>query len=310
MATRQTVIEVENLVVEYGNGAAAFRAVDGMSFSVGEGECVGFIGANGAGKSTTIKSLMGFLFPTSGNLRVFGASAGDVRSRRRIGYLPEVALYYPFMKAGELLQLYGGLQGLRARDLRTRIPEVLEKVGLAGREKQLLKNFSKGMQQRLGIAQALVAKPELLVFDELCSGLDPLGRHDLRQVLLDLKREGQTVFFSSHELSEVESLCDRVLIVHQGHIVRSARIDDFMQPLNRYHITFQVNGMGLPPSVEALHPAQRGETYEVVLTDVDTYTRALSDLASHRCRLLHTASQSRSLEDYFIDLVRTPEEAA
>lgn len=303
------VIEVENLVVEYGKGDTAFRAVNDMSFSVDQGECVGFIGANGAGKSTTIKSLMGFLFPRSGSLRVFGTPAGDARSRLRTGYLPEVALYYPFMKARELLELYGGLQGVSSRDLRTRIPAVLEQVGLAGRERQLLKSFSKGMQQRLGIAQALIAEPELLIFDELCSGLDPLGRHDLRQVLLNLKAAGKTVFFSSHELSEVESLCDRVLIVHQGRIVRSAAIDAFMEPLNSYRITFQTNGSGLPSSIEALAPEQRGETYEVTVTDVDTYTRALSDLASHRCRLLHTASQARSLEDYFIELVRETMEA-
>ena len=304
MTTRRQVIEVENLVVEYGKGASAFRAVDGMSFSVSEGECVGFIGANGAGKSTTIKSLMGFLFPTAGRLRVFGVSAGDVRGRRRTGYLPEVALYYPFMKAGELLELYGGLQGLSARDLRTRIPEVLDKVGLAGRAKQLLKSFSKGMQQRLGIAQALIADPELLIFDELCSGLDPLGRRDLRDLLVELKKAGRTVFFSSHELSEVESLCDRVLMVHQGRIVRSAAVEEMLQPLNRYVITFQTNGAGVPASIEALPVARRGETYEVTVTDVDTYTRTLSDLASHRCRLIRTASETRSLEDYFIELVR------
>jgi len=155
--------------------------------------------------------------------------AGTAASRQRIGYLPEVALYYPFMKATALLELYGGLSGLDKHTLRERIPPLLEKVGLGGREKQLLRTFSKGMQQRLGIAQSLISKPELLIFDELSSGLDPIGRHDLREVLLELKRDKRTIFFSSHELSEVESLCDRVIILHKGRLVRSAQMDDMME---------------------------------------------------------------------------------
>jgi len=196
----------------------------GISFTVRRGECVGFIGANGAGKSTTLKILMGFRFPDSGSVTVFGKQAGTTASRERIGYLPEVALYYPFMKARELLELYGGLSGLSANDLKQRIPGLLDQVGLSGKGEQLLKNFSKGMQQRLGIAQSLIAEPELLIYDELSSGLDPLGRHDLRRVLHDLKANGTTIFFSSHELSEVESLCDRVIMIHQGRILKDSSL--------------------------------------------------------------------------------------
>lgn len=219
-----TVIEVSNLVVEYGQGAKKTRAVDGLSFGVRAGECVGFIGANGAGKSSTMKAMMGFLFPAGGDVRVFGLAPGLAESRRRTGYLPEVALYYPFMKARELLELYGGLQGIPRGEMRDRTRQVLARVGLDGRGETLLKNFSKGMQQRLGIAQALIADPELLIFDELSSGLDPVGRHDLRNVLLDLKRAGRSIFFSSHELNEVEALCDRVVIIHLGRLVRDATL--------------------------------------------------------------------------------------
>lgn len=222
----EKVVSVEDLVVEYGKGKKRVRAVDGVSFDVYRGECVGFIGANGAGKSTTIKTLMGFMFPVSGRAEVFGREAGTPVSRQRMGYLPEVALYYPFMKARELLSMYGGLSGVSRRVLRMRIPEVLEKVGLGGKGEILMKNFSKGMQQRLGIAQALIAEPELLIFDELSSGLDPLGRHDLRSILMELKALGRTVFFSSHELTEVETLCDRVLMIHEGRIIRSATISE------------------------------------------------------------------------------------
>ena len=223
------VIAVRDLVVDYGKGASRVRAVDGLSFEVAAGECVGFIGANGAGKSTTIKTLMGFLFPNAGTAHVFGEPAGTPRSRARIGYLPEVALYYPFMKARELLELYGGLSGVSRSALKPRIPEILEKVGLAGHGERLLKNFSKGMQQRLGIGQSLIAEPDLLIYDELSSGLDPLGRHDLRNLLLELKRAGRTIFFSSHELVEVESLCDRVLMIHKGRIVRNASLAELQQ---------------------------------------------------------------------------------
>ena len=220
----EAIINVEQLAVGYGRGKRAVRAVDGISFRVEPGECVGFIGANGAGKSTTIKVLMGFLFADSGRAEVFGRPAGEPQSRLRIGYLPEVALYYPFMKARELLELYGGLSGLSRSDLGERIPKILETVGLAGRGEVLLKHFSKGMQQRLGIAQSVIAEPELFIFDELTSGLDPIGRHTLRELLLDLKKAGRTIFFSSHELVEVESLCDRVLMIHKGRIVRDATV--------------------------------------------------------------------------------------
>ena len=225
MSNNSSIISVKNLVVEYGKGNKSVRAVDNISFHVEPGECVGFIGANGAGKSTTMKTLMGFMFPTSGEIRIFGEPAGNVGSRRRIGYLPEVALYYPFMKAKELLELYGGLSSVSKTDLKSRIPLLLERVGLEGKDNVLLKNFSKGMQQRLGIAQSMVAEPDLLIYDELSSGLDPLGRHDLRNVLHELKEQKRTIFFSSHELTEVEALCDRVVMIHRGRIVQNSDLD-------------------------------------------------------------------------------------
>lgn len=226
--TNVPVIDVKNLQAFYGRKQKRTHALRGISFQVREGECVGFIGANGAGKSTTLKILMGFRFPDGGSVEVFGQSAGAAASRERIGYLPEVALYYPFMKARELLELYGGLSGLSRDALKERIPGLLEEVGLAGRGEELLKTFSKGMQQRLGIAQSLVAHPDLLIYDELSSGLDPLGRHDLRELLKKLKAEGRTLFFSSHELGEVEELCDRVVMIHQGRILRDGPLSELM----------------------------------------------------------------------------------
>lgn len=299
------VLEVENLVVEYGKAPKVTRAVDGISFRVNPGECVGFIGANGAGKSTTMKSLMGFIFPKSGSIRVFGEPAGTAESRLRIGYLPEVALYYPFMKARELLELYGGLQGLSKADLKRLIPETLEKVGLAGKGETLLKQFSKGMQQRLGIAQAIIADPEALIFDELSSGLDPVGRFDLREVLLDLKRKGRTIFFSSHELSEVETLCDRVIMIHKGRVVTEAPVSQLLKPLNQFELVFRPASAGAPPAeLAALNPAREGEQYRLHVSDPAQFSKAITAVVSSGGTVVSTASRSRTLEEYFIELVQ------
>jgi ABC-2 type transport system ATP-binding protein len=305
--TQQTpVLEVQDLVVDYGKGAKKHRAVHGITFHVNPGECVGFIGANGAGKSTTMKALMGFVFPTSGTVRVFGKTSQDATSRQRIGYLPEVALYYPFMKAGELLQLYGGLHGLSSSELRQRIPRTLERVGLGDKENILLKNFSKGMQQRLGIAQAIIAEPEALIFDELSSGLDPVGRYDLRDVLLELKRQGRTIFFSSHELSEVESLCDRVIMIHKGRVVTQATVEELMKPLNQFEVIYRLpSAVPVPEMVTNQHPEAQGEQFRLLIHDVALYAQTLAALNSASASILSTSSKTRSLEEYFIELVRS-----
>lgn len=236
------VIEVENLVIAYGTGARRNVAVDGLTCEVRQGETVGFIGPNGAGKSSTIKALMGFHFPTSGALRILSRPVPDVHVRSRIGYLPEVTQYYPFMKARELLELYGGLSGLTRRQLKERIPGLLAKVGLEGKGEELIQKFSKGMQQRIGIAQALISDPDVLILDELSSGLDPVGRYDLRATMLDLKRQGKTIFFSSHELHEVEDLCDRIIVLDRGKKIADEPLPALLEKLKQ--------GGGGPVSLE------------------------------------------------------------
>jgi ABC-2 type transport system ATP-binding protein len=304
MTDAAPVISVRDLIVEYGRGEKKVRALDGISFNVMPGECVGFIGANGAGKTTTIKILMGFIFPRKGDVRVFGERAGTVASRRRIGYLPEVALYYPFMKARELLELYGGLSGLSRGNLKEGIPPLLEKVGLVGKSEILLKNYSKGMQQRLGIAQAIIADPEALIFDELSSGLDPIGRFDLRSVLLNLKRRGRTIFFSSHELTEVEALCDRVIIIHKGRIVTEATVGELKKPLNLFEVVFSLpEGAVLPTVVAQYKLVEEGNLQRIEFNNVEEYCRAVSALASAGAVIHHTSSRTRTLEEYFIGLV-------
>ena len=226
-----TALEIEHLRVVF-RGPRKQReivAVNDLTLHVNEGEVVGFIGPNGAGKTTTIKTLMGFIFPTKGTARVMGYEAGSKVARARTGYLPEVAQYYPFMTAEEILRLYGRLQDMRKKDMTELIPKLISQVGLEGFEGLRLRNFSRGMLQRVGLAQAIMGDPDLLILDEVTSGLDPVGRRDLRNILKDFKSKGKTVFFSSHELSEVAKLCDRVILIDDGRMLQEKSMQEIIE---------------------------------------------------------------------------------
>ncbi|RJP69354.1 MAG: ABC transporter ATP-binding protein [Candidatus Abyssobacteria bacterium SURF_17] len=225
------VLETEHLRVVFkgSSGQKKIVAVDDLSLRVNQGEVVGFIGPNGAGKTTTIKVLMGFIFPTSGKAKVLGYEAGSKMAKSRTGYLPEVALYYPFMTAEEILRLYGRLQGIGKKELSELIPRLISRAGLSGFEQLRLKNFSRGMLQRVGLAQAIMGDPDLLVLDEVTSGLDPVGRRDLRNILKDFRSRGKTVFFSSHELSEVAKLCDRVILIDEGRVIQEKSMQEILE---------------------------------------------------------------------------------
>lgn len=235
---------IERLCVSYRTSALQppRRVVHELSLAVAPGEVVGFLGPNGAGKSSTIKAILGFLTPDSGQVRVFGQSAGTPAAKQRLGYLPEVALYYPFLTPMETLWLYGKLQKLGGKELQRESYDLLKRVGLEGYEKRPLKTFSKGMQQRLGIAQALLGSPDLLVLDEVTSGVDPIGRRHLRELLAEVRARGTTIFFSSHELDEVAQLCDRVLLIAKGRCLDERRMDTALRagigsPLEDYFVT-------------------------------------------------------------------------
>ena len=217
-----SAVDIDSVSRSFGS----VKAVDGLSLVLAPGEIVGFLGTNGAGKTTTIKMTLGLLAPTSGTVKVLGGDPSDPRVRAHIGYMPEVATYYPYLNARELLSFYGGICGLDAKTVRRRTDELLDAVGLDDAAKRPLKTYSKGMLQRAGIAQALLNDPDLLVLDEPFTGLDPLARIHFRELLLDLKRRGKTVFFSSHELGETELLCDRVAIIKKGHCVYQGPVKD------------------------------------------------------------------------------------
>lgn len=193
-------------------------AVQGLDLEVRAGEVFGFLGPNGAGKTTTMNVLLGFVQPTGGSAYLFGIDVRQPIARQRIGYLPEMTYYYKFLTAEELLRFYARIFGLSNQETDQRIKNLLKLVELEHASKRPIKSYSKGMQQRVGLAQALINNPDLLILDEPTSGLDPLGRMKVREIIQRLKNEGKTVFFSSHEMGEVETVCDRVAIIHQGEL--------------------------------------------------------------------------------------------
>src|ERR1035437_197781 len=223
------VIKTEDLVVEY--PARGFRqpptaALKKLTLDVQPGEVFGFLGPNGAGKTTTMNVLLGFVQPTSGAASLFGIDVLQPIARQRIGYLPELTYYYKFLTAEELLRFYAKIFGLARAEADKRIANLLKLVELESATTRPIKSYSKGMQQRVGLAQSLINNPDLLILDEPTSGLDPLGRMKVREIIQRLKNEGKTVFFASHELGEVETVCDRVAIVHQGELKAVGTVAD------------------------------------------------------------------------------------
>src|SRR5215467_9200317 len=226
------IVETKNLRVEYRAGSSRQGrkvAVQNLNLKVNAGEVFGFLEPNGAGKTTTMNVLLGFVNATSGEARLFGVNVREPIARQRIGYLPELTYYYKFLTVEELLRLYARIFGLSPAETERRIDQLVKLVELEPARKRLIKTYSKGMQQRVGLAQALINDPDLLILDEPTSGLDPLGRMKVREIIQRLKDQGKTVFFSSHELGEVETVCDRVAIINQGELKMEGRVSDLMK---------------------------------------------------------------------------------
>lgn len=217
-------IEIKNLVKNY----RSVTAVNDISLDVYEGEIFGFLGPNGAGKTTTIKTLLGLIFPTSGETLVLGKPAGDIDVKVKVSYLPESPYFYEHMTAKEVVGFYGTLFGLSGDALNKRVDYLLDMVGLSSAGTKPLRAFSKGMLQRVGIAQALINDPKVLFFDEPTSGLDPIAHRDIRDLIVHLKNEGRTIFLSSHQLSDVELVCDRVSILYRGKIQRMGSVNELI----------------------------------------------------------------------------------
>jgi ABC-2 type transport system ATP-binding protein len=287
-----SALETRDLRVQYHGkwGKPGREAVRGLNLRVEPGEVVGFLGPNGAGKSTTIKTLMGFVTPTSGEALLLDRPAGSLDARRQVGFLPEVALYYPWLTPLETLWMYGRLAGLSRERTRAQSAELLERVGLGGRE------------QRVGIAQALLGDPQLLILDEVSSGLDPLGRRDLRNLMLDQKARGVTIFFSSHELSEVTQLCDRVILVNQGQVRDERRVDALLAELRRYWLRFRWKGENPPFPATRCEGAPVG-TWDAEFTSLAEWRAAMDTLRPPQGELLDAGEREGALEEYFVRMV-------
>jgi ABC-2 type transport system ATP-binding protein len=226
------ILKTEKLRVEFKSrelGQTTKVALNQLDLEVSTGEVFGFLGPNGAGKTTTMNVLLGFVQPTGGQASLFGIDVRQPIARQRIGYLPEMTYYYKFLTAEELLRFYAKIFGLPRAEADKRIDETLKLVELDSARKRLIKTYSKGMQQRVGLAQALINNPDLLILDEPTSGLDPLGRMKVRDIIQRLKNDGKTVFFSSHEMGEVETVCDRVAIISNGDLKAIGSVQQIMQ---------------------------------------------------------------------------------
>jgi ABC-2 type transport system ATP-binding protein len=298
-------IEIENLTMEYPYGFLHLkkkRSLEGLSMQVGTGEVFGFLGPNGAGKSTTIKLLMRLIFPVAGTARILGQSIDDVSMHQRIGYLPEQPYFYDYLTAAEVLEYFARFHNLTANDRRERVQKMLKKVGLETAKKIQLRKYSKGMLQRVGLAQAILHQPELVVLDEPMSGLDPVGRREVRDIILELKKEGRTVLFSTHILSDAETLCDRVGVIVGGKL-RGVGTPAELVGIKTHgvEILFQLAADGKKPAL--LEKAtQTGEYYRVQLPEEQLYG-ALEELKIAGARILSVAHLKPGLEEFFMNLV-------
>ncbi|MES2465289.1 MAG: ABC transporter ATP-binding protein [Armatimonadota bacterium] len=298
------IIETHSLRKVYGGSTRP--AVDSLHLVVPPGQVFGFLGPNGAGKTTTIGMLLGNIFPSGGSGTVLGKPLGDRQTRRFIGYLPEKFQFHDFLTASEFLDLHGRLYGMPAEKRRRRIPEVLELVGLGNRKKDRLRAFSKGMQQRAGLAQAILHDPKLVILDEPTSALDPLGRRSVRDLIVYLKERGTTVILNSHLLSEVERTCDTIAIVREGRIVRQGTVADITTPTTTVLLELE---QAPPPSAVLAAIARFGTagpesteaaSFPVHIPDMSAIPDLVAAVVAAGGRIRAVTPQRESLEDAFV----------
>jgi ABC-2 type transport system ATP-binding protein len=276
------------------------RALHPLTLTVEEGEIFGYLGPNGAGKTTTLKLLMGLVFPTGGSARILGLDFHDPLVKAHIGFLPEQPYFYDYLTAGELLEYYAQLSGLDGRERKRRAAAVLDRVGLAEARDLQLRKFSKGMLQRVGIAQAIVHGPRVVFLDEPMSGLDPIGRREVRDLIQGLKDEGKTVFFSTHILSDAEALCDRVAVLYRGELRGVGVVADLTSRVSgKVEIVWQgAQAITVQSAGCACHVT--GEIVRATVAEGDL-DRTMEILRRQRARLISVNPVRSTLEDYFIE---------
>ncbi|MHB0914556.1 MAG: ABC transporter ATP-binding protein [Thermoleophilia bacterium] len=297
-------IEIEGLSKVYGFGDDECLAVDSLELPVDQGEVFGFLGPNGAGKTTTIQMLLQIVYPTSGSAKLLDQSLG-ASGRERIGYLPEMFQFHDFMRADEFLDFHGRLFGMPKNERRQRIPEVLDLVGLAENSRARIRTFSKGMLQRIGIGQAIINRPLLLFLDEPTSALDPMGRRDMRDLIVNLKREGTTIFLNSHMLSEVEMICDRVGIMNQGRLARVSDIESITRA--EHHVDIKAEGLD-DATLDRIRAVARSVTRRdgyiyVTLEREEQINQITIIIAESGATLLELKPRQVALEDAFLEVI-------
>lgn len=305
------IVEIENLTKDYEVGflkKKKVRALDSLNLQVERGQIFGFLGGNGAGKTTTIKLLMGLMFPTSGTAKILGSDISDTSMHSRIGYVPENPYFYDYLTARELMMYFAELFGIPAGERKTRTEALLTKVGLeeVAWNRQLRK-FSKGMLQRTGLAQSLINDPEIVFMDEPMSGLDPMGRREIRELIAGLRNEGKTVFMSTHILSDIEVLCDNVAILRNGRLAATGRLDDLLTQSGEAQI-FEVNISGLTAeqisaelagiSGAEIKPSVAG--VNIYLNEEKDLDRVLPAVRKLGGRLISVQPVKQSLEELFV----------
>jgi ABC-2 type transport system ATP-binding protein len=302
-------IEIQGLSKDYAVGFWKKKlrpALKPLDLTVEVGETFGFLGPNGAGKTTTLKLLMGIIFPTSGTARILGRDFHDPEIKRKIGFLPEQPYFYDYLSATELLNYYGQLSGMPHEGRKEKIAALLERVGLGDAGSKQLRKFSKGMLQRVGIAQAIIHDPEVLFLDEPMSGLDPLGRHEIRELIQSLKDAGKTIFFSTHILSDAEALCDRVAVIHKGELRGVGVVNDLRsQTAGRTEVIWE-GASGLSAVERMLIESHvTADTVRATLS-TDDLDPLLEKLRQQHAKLVSVTPLHGTLEEYF--LARTTEQ--
>jgi ABC-2 type transport system ATP-binding protein len=300
------IIKIEGLRKEFTTGFLRKKsvAVESLNLSVEEGEIFGFLGPNGAGKTTTIKMLLGLIYPTGGNAWMFGQPVSNVRMRRNVGFLPEQPYFYDYLTAEEFLSFYGGLFDIRQSALTPKIKELLSLVGLEGKDKVQLRKFSKGMLQRIGIAQALINDPKLIILDEPMSGLDPIGRKEIRDIIMHLKEKGKTVFFSSHILPDVEMICDRVGIIGKGKLLKTGKVDDLIHSMTTKSVEMMIEGISETVlknlKTKVLKVVASGNKFLLVFEKDEDVQNGIKEMTLNGGKIRSITQQKMSLEEYFV----------
>ncbi len=301
-----SAIRIEGLTKSYLNKTTGVKvaAVDDLHLEVFPGEIFGFLGPNGAGKTTTIKMLLGLIFPDKGDAFILGKPIGESVVRKQVAYLPESPYFYDYLTGRQVLEFYGKLFGIRGKELRSLVDKLLEQVGLARDGDKLLRSYSKGMQQRIGIAQALINDPQVLFLDEPTSGLDPLARLEIRDTIMSLKALGKTVFLSSHQLLEVEVTCDRISILNKGKLLRQGKLEELL-PSGKMQIVTSV-AKAVEPELKALGAELETDHDGLLIASVPldvTVDKAIDVIRKHGGSIKSVTQQRRSLEQLFVDTI-------